>query len=123
MSQALQCTQFAALICRRRPPLGSFTISYTPAGQKFSHGLPYSFVQRSTQMEVSCNLQVHGLRFVVHVAGEEHRSESIARRQRALDPFAIRRGVLVELLERRPVGLVLQRPRRLALAAALRCRR
>src|ERR1700722_9444806 len=57
MSQALQCTQFAALICSRRPPAPSATISYTPAGQKFSHGLPYSLVQRVTQIEGSATLR------------------------------------------------------------------
>src|SRR5690606_11282265 len=60
ISQALQCTQFAELICSRRAPLESCTISYTPAGQKFSHGLPYSRVQRSTQMDVSCTFKCTG---------------------------------------------------------------
>src|SRR5690606_38313038 len=60
ISQALQCTQFAELICSRRAPLESCTISYTPAGQKFSHGLPYSRVQRSTQIEVSCTFRCTG---------------------------------------------------------------
>src|SRR5688500_13320754 len=60
MSHALQCTQLAALICSFRPPWPSLTISYTPAGQKFSHGLPYSFVQRSTQIDVSCTFKCAG---------------------------------------------------------------
>ena len=44
MSQVLQCTQLAALICRRLPCgwLASSTISYTAAGQKRVQGLPYS---------------------------------------------------------------------------------
>src|SRR5215469_3373286 len=60
MSQALQCTQFAALICSRRPPLPSSTISYTLAGQKRSQGLPYSRVQRPAQMLVSATLRCTG---------------------------------------------------------------
>src|SRR5215472_12496550 len=60
MSQALQCTQLAALICRRRPPAPSSTISYTPAGQKRSQGLPYSRLQRSTQMRVSATFRCTG---------------------------------------------------------------
>src|SRR4030095_10055114 len=60
MSHALQWTQFAALICKRRPPWPSATISYTPAGQKFSHGLPNSLVQRVTQIEVSCTFRWTG---------------------------------------------------------------
>ena len=52
MSQVLQCTQLAALICNRFvvEPLApaSSTISYTFAGQKRVQGLPYSLVQRST---------------------------------------------------------------------------
>src|SRR5215469_2173185 len=60
MSQALQCTQLAALICRRRPPLPSSTISYTPAGQNRSQGLPYSRVQRPAQMLVSATFRCTG---------------------------------------------------------------
>src|SRR5580658_2849514 len=60
MSQALQCTQLAALICRRRPPPPSSTISYTPAGQKRSQGLPYSLPQRCAQIEVSATLRCTG---------------------------------------------------------------
>src|SRR5690606_19907866 len=59
MSQALQCTQLAALICRRFSPSVS-TSSYTPAGQKRSQGLPYSTVHRSMQMLVSCTLRCAG---------------------------------------------------------------
>src|SRR6187551_3728308 len=64
MSQVLQCTQLAALICRRSsvPPSGnaSSTISYTLAGQKRVQGLPYSTVQRSTQMLVSSTCRCTG---------------------------------------------------------------
>src|SRR5437868_8158361 len=60
MSQALQCTQLAALICNRLPPEPSGTISYTPAGQKFSQGLPYSTTQRVAQMLVSCTFRWTG---------------------------------------------------------------
>src|SRR4051812_5025425 len=60
ISHALQCTQFAALICKRLPPLPSATISYTPAGQKFSHGLPYSFTHCVAQMFVSATFKCAG---------------------------------------------------------------
>src|SRR6201998_2406357 len=60
MSQALQCTQLAALICSRLPPWPSSTISYTPAGQKRSHGLPYSTAQRPAQMLKSATLRCTG---------------------------------------------------------------
>src|SRR5262249_52644839 len=60
MSQALQCTQLAALICSRRPPAPSSTISYTPAGQNRSQGLPYSRLQRSMQMRVSATFRCTG---------------------------------------------------------------
>src|SRR5271170_1544010 len=60
MSQALQCTQLAALICRRRPPAPSSTISYTPAGQKRSQGLPYSLPQRLAQISVSATFRCTG---------------------------------------------------------------
>src|SRR6185312_14239870 len=57
MSQVLQCTQFAALICRRGRVLpsgmASSTISYTLAGQKRVQGLSYSSLQRVTQMDGS----------------------------------------------------------------------
>src|SRR6185312_15623557 len=64
MSQVLQWTQLAALICNRSdaaPSLpGSSTISYTLAGQKRMQGLPYSTVQRSTQMLVSSTCRCTG---------------------------------------------------------------
>jgi hypothetical protein len=50
MSQALQCTQLAALICSFFPPAPSSTISYTDAGQNRVHGLPYYVAQRVAQM-------------------------------------------------------------------------
>src|SRR5688572_30686135 len=54
MSQVLQCTQLAKLITGpavRSPPGGCpGGHSYTAAGQKCWHGLPYSTVQRSTQI-------------------------------------------------------------------------
>src|SRR5574337_1700841 len=64
MSQVLQCTQLAALICRRSDlalsvPVSS-TISYTLAGQKRVQGLPYSTVQRSTQTLVSATCRGTG---------------------------------------------------------------
>jgi hypothetical protein len=59
MSQVLQCTQLAALICRRRPSASS-TISYTEAGQKRVQGLAYSSAQRVTQMLVSSTCRCTG---------------------------------------------------------------
>jgi hypothetical protein len=55
MSQVLQCTQFEAFKWIRKPlgVSGASTISYTLAGQKFMHGLPYSRTQRWLQMSVS----------------------------------------------------------------------
>ena len=47
MSHVLQCTQFEALIVSRS------VNSYTPAGQKWLHGFPYSAVQRVTQISGS----------------------------------------------------------------------
>src|SRR5579875_1777629 len=64
MSQVLQCTQLAALICRRSdlpsPACASSTISYTLAGQKRVQGLAYSVTQRSTQIEVSATCRCTG---------------------------------------------------------------
>src|SRR5215469_4306918 len=60
------------------------------------------------------DLQVYGLVLVVHVAGEEHERQPIAWRQGALYKVPVGRGEGVELLETRPVGGVLQCPRRVA---------
>src|SRR5436190_21179517 len=60
MSQALQCTQFAALICSFLPPLSSSTISYTDAGQKRVHGFPYSVAHVVAQMFLSRTLRCGG---------------------------------------------------------------
>src|SRR6185369_3823205 len=58
--QALQCTQLAALICKRRVPSSFLSISYTAAGQNRVQGLPYSRAQRSAQMLVSCTCRCTG---------------------------------------------------------------
>src|SRR5256714_9077239 len=60
------------------------------------------------------HFQVHRLVLLVYVAGEEHERHPITRRQRALDPVARWRGVFVELVQRRPVGAVPERPGRFA---------
>src|SRR6185437_9685754 len=64
MSQVLQCTQLAALICRRSDAASlapvSSTISYTLAGQKRWQGLPYSIVQRSMHIVVSSTCRCTG---------------------------------------------------------------
>src|SRR5688572_28271086 len=60
MSQALQCTQLAALICSFWPPAPSSTISYTEAGQKRVHGLPYSVAHVVAQMFLSRTLRCGG---------------------------------------------------------------
>src|SRR6186713_640690 len=60
MSHALQCTQLAALICRRLPPASSSTISYTCAGQNRVQGLPYSVAQVVAQMFLSRTLRCVG---------------------------------------------------------------
>ena len=53
MSHVLQCTQLDALICSVFVPSPASTISYTWAGQKRVHGLPYSARHRVRQMSVS----------------------------------------------------------------------
>src|SRR5712664_1017200 len=60
MSHVLQCTQFAALIFSFRPPLVSFTISYTAAGQKYWQGLPYSSTHFVAQTFKSLTTRWHG---------------------------------------------------------------
>src|SRR5262249_1935790 len=57
MSHVLQCTQFDALMCSFFPPWPSSTISYTLAGQKRVHGLPYSIRHLVRQMSVSCTIR------------------------------------------------------------------
>src|SRR5690348_5775231 len=62
---------------------------------------------------------MHRLGLLVRVAGEEHERHPVARRQGALAPVPVGRGKLIELLQAREVGAVLQSPRRLAAGEGL----
>jgi len=113
MSQALQCTQFDALICRRLPPARR-PPSRRRGPAEVLAGVANSCAQRVAQMCWSATFEVARLRFLVRVAREEDGADAVARLQAALAPAAVRRRDLVELEQRRVVGVVRERPGRMA---------
>ncbi len=86
-------------------------------------GLPYSSAQFVTQMLVSDDVEMDRLVFVMFGGGEIDAGQAIARRQLAwLHVVALGFFLLAEFVQRGPVGLVLQRPRRCAADQGFPCR-
>src|SRR5579863_3274676 len=60
------------------------------------------------------DVQVDGLVFVVLGGGKVYFCQTIARGEGALDVVFLRRPIFIDLFQRRPIRVILQRPRRQA---------
>ena len=114
MSQALQCTQFDALICSFLPPAAVRDHFIDVGGTKVGAGVAeFGDAARGAQRRVG-DAQMHRLTLIVRRRGKEHERDPVARRQLPVAPVAVGRGVLVQALERLVVGVIGERPRRRA---------
>ena len=89
MSQALQCTQLAALICRRLPACAVVDHLVDTRRAEALAGIA-EFLGAAVDADAGIgHLQVHRLALIVRVAGKEHGRQAVARRQRALHPVPV----------------------------------
>ena len=114
MSQALQCTQLEALICSFLPPAPSVDHFVDVRGAEVRARIAELLrAARGAERQVG-DLKMHRLVLVVRGRGEEYERQPVARRQLALAPASIGRGVLVQALERLVVRVIGERPGELA---------